>query len=236
MGKTIRNPHRDGAALKLFINTTDLAFKERLFFSDTNSSDGVHLLFSPNPVTVESTGITYTSAMVKVDDNVYTGLLTKINKIISISAKTTNNLTVARQDTVLLPIDVLPPLSVGEILVETNLTYVIPIGATAVIILWLSKKIDKIKNYKLLNVEDLLTVDASVIAGVLIFLTIGSADVFSGTIQRVGVLTASIVFPFALAAIRTLMKGEIEAYGVKFTVAGFVYLMTSVIVIGFVNS
>lgn len=133
-------------------------------------------------------------------------------------------------------IDILPPLSIGEILVKTNLSYVIPIGVTAVIVLWTSKKIDKAKNFQSLSVENLLSVHASVIAGVLIFLTIGSAGVFSGVIQKVGVLTATIVFPFAIAAIRTLIAGKVEAYGVKVTVTGFIYLMTSVIVIGFVNS
>jgi hypothetical protein len=203
-------------------------------FFDSNSSDGINISFSPNPVTVETTGTTYTNMLIKVAGNANAGGTTKIDHVIHFSGGTEEGARFGND--LLLEIDLLQPLSIGDILVQTNLTYIIPIGVTAVIILWISKKIDKVKNYQSLSVEHLLTVDATVVAGVLIFLTIGSADLFSGSIQRVGILTASIVFPFALAAIRTLIKGEVEAYGVKFTVAGFVYLMTSVIVIGFVNS
>jgi hypothetical protein len=82
----------------------------------------------------------------------------------------------------------------------------------------------------------ILAVDASVIAGFLIFLTIGASDFFEGKIiQQVEILTASIVFPFAIAAIRTLMKGNVEEYGIKFMIAGFIYLMTSVILIAFIQ-
>jgi hypothetical protein len=40
---------------------------------------------------------------------------------------------------------------------------------------------------ELIRVRDILTVDASVIAGVLIFITVGASEVFSGkAIQQVG--------------------------------------------------
>ena len=87
----------------------------------------------------------------------------------------------------------------------------------------------------MIRVKDILTVDASVIAGVLIFLTVGAAFASGEAIQQVGILTASIVFPFAIAAIRTLIKGTVEEYGVKFMIAGFVYLMTSVILIALIQ-
>lgn len=85
-----------------------------------------------------------------------------------------------------------------------------------------------------IKVKDVLTVDASVIDGVLIFLTVGAPDIFEGKIiQQVGILPASTVFPFAIAAIRTLAMGNVEEYGIKFMLAGFIYLMTSVILIAF---
>lgn len=220
--------------MKLFINSTELNAKETQTLTDSNSSDGINISFSPNPVMVERTGVNFTNLLIKVAENLYTGMPTKINQNIKIDGITEAGVTISDSRTII--IDVLPPFSLAEILVQTNLAYIIPIGATAVIALWISKKIDRIKNYQTLTVETLLTVDASVIAGVLIFLTIGSAGVFSGVIQKVGILTASIVFPFAIAAIRTLMMGKVEGYGVKFTATGFIYLMTSVIVIGFVNS
>lgn len=221
-------------SLKLFINSSDLTAKETETFYDANSSSGIEISFSPNPVSVERTGINFTNMLIKADESLYTGSPTTINEIIKIDARTEGNVTVS--DSRSISLEILPPISAGEYLVQTNLTYIIPIGVTAVIALWISKKIDRIKNYDSITMETILTVDASVIAGVLIFLTIGSASVFSGVIQKVGVLTASIVFPFAISALRSLITGRVDSFGIKFTVAGFIYLMTSVIVIGFVNS
>jgi hypothetical protein len=228
-----------GAIVKMYINATDINVKEKETFSDTNSSDGVNISFSPNPVIVPLTGINYTNMLIKVDKKAYNGIPTKTNQLINISRVTDDNLNYSDSPEI-LEIEILPPLSqlesVGETLRNSSITYIIPLGVTLILILWIAKKIDKNRNYDSIRVKDLLTVDASVIAGVLIFLTVGSAELFSGLIQRAGVLTASIVFPFAIATIRTLIKGEVEAYAVKFTVAGFIYLMTSVIIIAFLNS
>lgn len=220
--------------IKFLINSTDIGFKMTNTFFDSNSSDGINISFSPNPVTVETTGINYTNMLIKVAGNANAGGTTKINHVIQISEESEGG--GEHTANLLLAIDLLPALSIGDILVQSNLTFIIPVAITAGIIFFISKRIDKNMNYQSLSIEHLLTVDASVIAGVLIFFTISSVGIFSGTIQRVGILTASIVFPFSLAAIRTLLKGEVEPYGVKLTVAGFVYLMCSVIMIGFVNS
>ena len=45
----------------------------------------------------------------------------------------------------------------------------------------------------------------------------------------------SIVFPFAIAAILTLIKGKVEQYGVKFMIIGFIYLMASIVLIAFIQ-
>ena len=219
---------------KLFINSTDLPAKQTQLFSDANPTDGIHISFIPNNVSVEQTGKNFTTMNIKVDEKAYSDKLTKIDQIINIGVKTEDNATKTNHGTLLLVIEILPPLSLGDFLVETKLIYVIPIVITGAIVFWISNIIEKVKDYHSFSVEDLLNADATIIAGVLIFLTIGSLE-FSTVINKVGILTASIVFPFAMGAVRTLVKGDVESLGVKFMVAGFIYLMTSVIVIGFVN-
>ena len=219
---------------KLFINSTDQPIKQTLLFSDANSTDSIHISFSPNDVAIEPTGKNLTDMKIKVDEDVHTNTESKIDQIINISVKTEENTAWKNRETLVISIELLPPLSIGDFLLETKLIYIIPIAVTTLIVLWISKKIDRVKEYRSLNADDLLNADATIIAGVLIFLTIGSVE-FSQIINKIGILTASIVLPFALAGVRMLIKGEAEALGIKFMAAGFIYMMTSVIVIGFVN-
>lgn len=73
----------------------------------------------------------------------------------------------------------------------------------------------------------LITIDASVIVGVLIFL---SLEGFSESQQtQVALVTANIVFPFALSAIFSVVNHL--AFGTRLMVAGFVNLMVSIIII-----
>ena len=74
-----------------------------------------------------------------------------------------------------------------------------------------------------MTIRDFLTVDTSLIAGALIFFTLGASGVFTGTIiQQTGILTTTAVFPFAIAAMATLVHAMTEQYGVKFMIIGFV--------------
>ena len=220
--------------IKLFINSTDQPIKQTLLFSDSNSSDKVHVSFNPDNVAIEPTGKNLTSMEISVDQGVQDDTQFKIDKIINVGVKTEENTEWRNRDSLVLSIELLPPLSIGDFLIETQLIYVIPIAVTTLIVLWISKTIERVKKYGSLNADDLLNADATIIAGVLIFLTIGSVE-FSQIINKIGILTASIVLPFALAGVRMLIKGEAEALGIKFMAAGFIYMMTSVIVIGFVN-
>jgi len=219
---------------KLLINSTDQPIKQTLLFSDSNSSDKVHVSFNPDNVAIEPTGKNFTNMKISVDEGAQDDTQSKIDKIISVSVKTEENTEWRNRDSLVLSIELLPPLSIGDFLIETQLIYVIPIAVTTLIVLWISKKIDKVKKYGSLNADDLLNADATIIAGVLIFLTIGSVE-FSQIINKIGILTASIVLPFAMAGVRMLIKGEAESLGIKFMAAGFIYMMTSVVVIGFVN-
>jgi len=171
---------------------------------------------------------------IKVDEDVHTNTESKIDQIINISVKTEENTAWKNRETLVISIELLPPLSIGDFLLETKLIYIIPIAVTTLIVLWISKKIDRVKEYRSLNADDLLNADATIIAGVLIFLTIGSVE-FSQIINKIGILTASIVLPFAMAGVRMLIKGAVESLGIKLMTAGFIYMMTSVVVIGFVN-
>ena len=220
---------------KLFINSTDQPIKQTLLFSDANSTDSIHISFSPSDVDIESpTGKNLTDMKIKVDEDVHTDTESKIDQIINISVKTEENTAWKNRGTLVISIELLPPLSIGDFLLETKLIYVIPIAVTTLIVLWISKKIDRVKDHISLSADDLLNADATIIAGVLIFLTIGSVE-FSQIINKIGILTASIVLPFAMAGVRMLIKGAVESLGIKLMAAGFIYMMTSVVVIGFVN-
>jgi hypothetical protein len=73
----------------------------------------------------------------------------------------------------------------------------------------------------------LITIDASVIVGVLVFL---SLEGFSKSQQtQVTLVTANIVFPFAISAIFSVVNHL--AFGTRMMVAGFVNLMVSIIII-----
>lgn len=226
------------ASIKLYINSTDLQIGEIQKLNDSTPSDGIQISFTPNPVTVPQTGVNYTNMLIKVDKNFYNATITRANQIINISGMTLETITFS--NTFPIEMEILPPYSLTELiglwLRNNTITYVIPLGVTSIFIFWLSRKINQNIKHESIRVQDLLAVDASVIAGVLIFLTVGSSEIFSGNaIQQIGILTASIVFPFAIAAILTLSKGQVELYGVKFMIAGFIYLMVSVILIAFIQ-
>lgn len=222
----------------MWINTTDLNVEETYSFVDANENDGIKVNFEPESVTMPLTGARNIKLIVKADEYTYKGNPTQTNQTLTLDSITAQGVQDRWNET--FDIEILPPLSIEErisnILRDNVFTYVVPLAVTSVFAIWLSRRITKTKyNPDWIRVKDILTVDASVIAGVLIFLTVGASDVFSGNIQQVGILTASIVFPFAIAAIRTLIKGEIEEHGIKFMVSGFIYLMTSVVLIAFVQ-
>ncbi len=229
----------DKKIVKLPIVSNETYFGITSTFNITNPIPGLNISFEKNPIDIPQDGTIYADMIIQADSNIYNGTSPIKQKINITEAASGGFLRTQEQ---IITINILPSLSylevIGEKLRNNNITYIIPLMVTTGVIYWLSKKISKDTKYNEIRIKDLLTVDASVIAGVLIFLTVGSSDIFSGkeVIQQVGLLTASIVFPFSLAAIRTLIKGEVEAYGIRFMIAGFVYLMISVILIAFINT
>jgi YVTN family beta-propeller protein len=87
-----------------------------------------------------------------------------------------------------------------------------------------SKKEDS----NILSRADILTIDATVIIGVLIFLSFSEGFEVSEQYQ-INIITASIVFPFAISAIIGVTKTE--RFATRLMIAGFINLMISVILI-----
>ena len=81
-----------------------------------------------------------------------------------------------------------------------------------------------------LNSIDILQINVAVIAGVLIFL---SLEGFEGSEEtQVTLVTANIVFPFAISSIVSLTKSiKYNKLGIRMMVAGFINLIISVILI-----
>src|SRR5215212_929382 len=81
---------------------------------------------------------------------------------------------------------------------------------------------------KLLSKAEIITIDATVIIGVLIFLSLTEGFELSEQYQ-INVITASIVFPFAISAIIGVTRRE--KFATRLMIAGFINLMISVILI-----
>jgi hypothetical protein len=142
-----------------------------------------------------------------------------------------------------LQLQVLPAPTISQN-VRTFLTnnplliILIPVAITTGVVIGILRVIDVNNSgvLKSLSVSDIMQVDGTVIVGVLILLTLSSSATggFHRTTAIVGVVTSSIVYPFALSAIRVVTKGSIDG-GIKLTIAGFVYLMVAVVVLSFIQ-
>jgi hypothetical protein len=106
---------------------------------------------------------------------------------------------------------------------------IIPVSSSRDAIDNLNKDEAKSKNEdeKILLRGEILTIDATVIIGVLIFLSFEGFD--PSEQYQINIITASIVFPFAISAIMGVTKTEKIA--TRLMIAGFINLMISVILI-----
>ena len=224
------------------INTTDLDVIQTFNFTDANKEDGISIRFEPEFVELPKSGLTNVKLIVKAQEYTFRDNPTLTNQTILTTISSVEGQENSMKNNEDFGIEILRPLSplekISNFLRSNYGSFFIPLIVTTAFAIWLSKRIDKNEyNSEWIRVKDILTVDASVIAGVLIFLTVASSEkLFSPeVILRVGIMTASIVFPFAIAAVITLIKGNIEHIGIKFMISGFVYLMTSVILIAFIQ-
>ncbi len=211
------------------VNYSEFPLDEEISLTDANKNDSITVNFNPQPLYMsEKNGKeNKTNMQIKADaQNPGTyDIYVTVNSMSKegVPGEPFNET---------FKVEILPPLTnenkISIFLQDhPDFPYLIAVGITSIFAIWLFLRVD-IKSHKpeWIRVKDILTIDASVIAGVLVFLSVGASEVFSGkVVQQTGILTASIVFPFAIAAMRTLIKGYIEEYGIKFMLIGFVYLM-----------
>jgi hypothetical protein len=232
------------------VHTVELEVKQNISLYDANETDDISLSFEPNIVDLELNGTKKTKLVLDLPRDKQVGEIIAVEA----SVRYTTVEGISSNDSETFNIEVLPPLSdVDKAMVFLNGYYGfywIPLGITGVFALWLARRMDEGAISSLqIGHRDILAINASVIAGVLIFLTIGGSTFYGGStlppadtltpedsnrqnLTNIGILTASIVWPFAISAIVTLLTGKAES-GVKWTIPGFVYLMVSVILISF---
>jgi YVTN family beta-propeller protein len=80
----------------------------------------------------------------------------------------------------------------------------------------------------IISKADIITVDATVIIGVLIFISFSEGFEISEQTQ-ISIITANIVFPFAISAV--LAVRNYDKFAIRLMIAGFINLMISVILI-----
>jgi hypothetical protein len=240
---------------RVLIHNFELLTRGYITLQNANTSD-YELVFNPNRIEYPRNGTISTEFEITINPHVVGGTNETLPLQVNVTPVTIENVTgSAWVET--FNIRVLPPLSAADqtyiLLIPWFGIYWIPFSATIAFGLWLSKRIDKRKlaqdimeksrskeeskskdSIEKLEPKDILTANASVVAGVLIFLTVGGTELFeSQLIIHISILTASIVFPFAISAIRILTTND-PVTGIKFTIPGFVLLMISVVLITFV--
>ncbi len=133
------------------------------------------------------------------------------------------------------------------------IAFIIPISITGVFF-WRFPKIRRGDILKDIAVADLIQIDGTVIVGLLILLTLASTQL--GGLHRsplvVGLLTGSIVAPFALSVIISSValthkrpaqpslfgipdEKPTSQLGVRLTISGFVYLLVAIIFLAFIQ-
>jgi hypothetical protein len=222
---------------KISVNSTELLAKQTIRPEDENKTDGIQVSFIPNVFKIPMDGITNVDLLVTTSEAVAVRNYSLPIRVNTFSEEGTyGNLSQA------FTVQIAPPLSPMEKF-SNSLSYYsfylsfIPLIVTSIIALALSRIINtKTSVFSNLSITDIITIDASVIVGVLFFLTLEGAELASGEDRLyIGILTASIVYPFAISAVRVVVKGSPE-YGMRFMIAGFVYLMIAIALIAFLRN
>ena len=219
----------------LKIHALDLGIpKAAVIPYDANKHDNIEISFLPSQTDMPLNGTEQLELIVRAENDLLP------NKII-IQNITVNATTVEEVDDQWEESFTIETISIGpeqkliSFLTSTYAILWLPLTITTILAILISQKVNLTEISKHIRPKDILTANSSVIAGVLIFLTIGGSNFYGTTpISQVGILTASIVGPFALSAIKTLMTGKTED-GIKFVISGFVYLTASIILITIVR-
>jgi hypothetical protein len=223
------------------IQTLEAAGPGNYTLQQSAKADNYTLEFTPDRIEFPLNGTVTSNFGIKIEPHVKDKVLpVDVNVTLAFKGETIGDTWNER-----FYVTVLPPLSeldkegrsFSEFLVGTFALYWIPFGISSIFGYWLSRRIDRGRLPKefleQLRTKDILAVNASVVAGVLIFLTVGGTELFgAGALVNISILTASIVYPFAISAILILITGD-PIYGIKFTIPGFVFLMVSIVLIAF---
>ena len=247
-------------SMDILVESTDLYTGTFNFISDANTTDSFTINFEPSRIYLSPNGIAKTKLIIKAGNNMPSGKYILPVQILQLTSDGVLDSPI--NDTI--NVEILPTGStienIGHLLQDnSSLTAFIPLIITSIVGLVLFRVIGKESTLLAsLTSGEVIAIDVSVIVGVLIFLTIGQVELspsnedmhldsslttteLSQEIQddyginlTVGLLTASIVYPFAISAIRVLIKGSAE-YGIKFMIIGFAYLMVSLVIIAFIH-
>ena len=136
----------------------------------------------------------------------------------------------------------LTPRTTFEILLGTTLVVASPL-------IWYAWK--KAQQQNLMGTKnDILQINATVMVGVLILLTLGSTVLKHLNTTEISVITASIIFPFAVSSIMVVISKapkdekdqrepakvlKLFQASIMAMVVGFVYIITAVITIAFIG-
>jgi DNA-binding beta-propeller fold protein YncE len=115
----------------------------------------------------------------------------------------------------------------GLLISVVGVTSVILIASIPSIINRFRKEVDTGKQ-ELLSKTEVIAIDASVIVGVLFFLTISEGFEISEQ-THITIVSANIVFPFAISAVLEVINRE--KFAMRLMIAGFINLMISVVLI-----
>jgi hypothetical protein len=233
-------------------NASNFLYSNKLYFNETDNITLVYdkrsplINLRPSPVPIPISGETLSDLLVRVSKDAPSGNypLHLIEHFSVFYPKKALSPWVG-SNTYSLDLHVLQPLpplaNIKNYLMSNSLlTISIPIIVTAVVSLLILRfvHINKSAIIKNLTIGEVIQIDGTVIVGVLILLTLGSTQFNPAGLHRtslvVGVVTASIVYPFAISAMIVTTKGTVE-HGIKLTFSGFVYLMVAVILLSLIQ-
>jgi hypothetical protein len=211
----------------------------------TNHIDGLQTYFSSNKRELSPSGVATTPLIIEAFQNAETSPYTLLINA-NFAPGTSDYIPLNQEELVplktqsekyssytILPLIVLPPPTFSETFGNIISTISVVIFVLVPTIISLRPTVLTNRLPDLINLErsNLIQVNASIIAGVLIFLSLEGFDAPRQT--QVTFITANIVFPFPISIIASLVN--YNKFAMRLMIAGFINLMISVILIAFIG-
>jgi hypothetical protein len=217
--------------INYYIDALDLQSLTNLTLEDSKDQNGFTISFVPQTINLPKNGTELVEMKVKADQSLPPkSYQLRINTSYAYLDGHPKN------ESESINVKVRPPRPIFE-QVARFLTSVyaylwLPLLVTTIIAGILYSKAKYSVIFEDLKVKDIVGFNSAIIAGVLVFLSIGGGSNYfiGGVISQTGILTASIVMPFSMSAISVIVTGKINT-GMKYALAGFVYLIAAVILI-----